>query len=236
MGNEIFPLIFMKRIWHISDTHTHEKMLSIPENIDWLIFSGDESNYNDARNHNECLDFLEWLEKVEIPVKIMIAGNHSFAIEKRLVTKKEIEKRGVIYLENSEIVIDGIKIFGTPYTPSFGNWNFMKDRSKMHKVWDVMSKDVDVIISHGPPKGILDLTYDRNNNLEMCGDSNIKTRLLKEEFSPSLFCFGHLHNCQDIINAGIVKLSEYDITFSNGSVVTDGKFGKITSNGNILEL
>lgn len=226
----------MKKCWHISDTHTNHRMLKIPDNIDWLIFSGDESNTNNAINHNELLDFLNWLEYIDVPVKIMIAGNHSFALEKRMVKKREIEERGIIYLENEEVEIEGIKVFGTPYTPRYGNWNFLKDRAKMHKVWDVMSKDVDVIISHGPPKGILDLTYDRENNLEMCGDSNIKNRLLNKEFSPKLFCFGHLHNCQNIINAGTMKLSGYDTLFSNGSVCTDGKMGQITSNGNILEI
>lgn len=51
----------MKKIWHISDTHGHEKQLKIPEGMDWLIFSGDESNYNDARNYNECIPFFDWL-------------------------------------------------------------------------------------------------------------------------------------------------------------------------------
>ena len=32
------------------------------------------------------------------------------------------------------------------------------------------------------------------------------------------------------------KLSICDTWFSNGSVVTDGKFGKLTSNGNIIEI
>jgi hypothetical protein len=53
---------------------------------------------------------------------------------------------------------------------------------------------------------------------------------------PQYMLFGHIHNCRDIINAGMLKLSAYDTWFSNGSVVTDGKFGKLTSNGNILEV
>lgn len=153
-----------------------------------------------------------------------------------MVTKKEIERKGIIYLENENREIDGIKVFGTPFTPKYGEWVFMKERAKMHKVWDIMESDVEIVISHGPPKGIMDLTYDRENNLNMCGDSNIRTRILKGEFSPKLFCSGHIHNCQNIINAGTMKLSGYDTLFSNGSVCTDGKMGQITSNGNILEI
>jgi hypothetical protein len=54
--------------------------------------------------------------------------------------------------------------------------------------------------------------------------------------NPKLVCFGHIHNCEDIINAGTMKLSVSDTIYSNGSVVTDGKFGKLSSNGNIFEL
>ena len=41
---------------------------------------------------------------------------------------------------------------------------------------------------------------------------------------------------EDIINAGTMKLSISDTIYSNGSVVTDGKFGKLSSNGNIFEI
>jgi hypothetical protein len=34
----------------------------------------------------------------------------------------------------------------------------------------------------------------------------------------------------------MLKLSDYTTQFSNGSVVTDGKFGKLSSNGNIITL
>lgn len=49
-------------------------------------------------------------------------------------------------------------------------------------------------------------------------------------------CFGHIHNCEDIINAGYTKQSSYGTIYSNGSVVTDGKFGITSSNGNIFEI
>ena len=56
------------------------------------------------------------------------------------------------------------------------------------------------------------------------------------DLKPKLCLFGHIHNCEDIINAGIMKLSMRDTIYSNGSVVTDGKFGKLSSNGNIIEI
>ena len=53
---------------------------------------------------------------------------------------------------------------------------------------------------------------------------------------PKLMLSGHIHNTEDIINAGTIQLSGYKTIYSNGSVVTDGKFGQLSSNGNILTI
>jgi Icc-related predicted phosphoesterase len=131
--------------------------------------------------------------------------------------------------------LKGIKIFGSPYTPEFGNWSFMKARHKLDRIWDkAIDDNTDIIIVHGPPKGVLDKSYDRKGMMESCGDKSLLNKVNKVQ--PKLMLFGHIHNCEDIINAGMFKFSTYDTLFSNGSVVTDGKFGKLSSNGNILEL
>jgi hypothetical protein len=49
-------------------------------------------------------------------------------------------------------------------------------------------------------------------------------------------CFGTPEDFEAIIDAGVVKLSAYDTIFSNGSCVTDRKFGVLSSNGNILTI
>lgn len=226
----------MNKIWHFSDTHTYHNLLTIPEDIDIAIFSGDEANPRDPySNEQESLNFLEWYSmSVKAKYKIMIAGNHSTAIEKRLITKEQIEKRGIIYLENSSVEINGLHIWGSPYTPNFCNWSFMKARDKLHNLWESIPENTDICIIHGPPKGVLDLSYSRDNVLEYCGCNALKKRMLK--IQPKLCLFGHIHNCDDIINAGTMKLSGYKTIFSNGSVVTDGKFGRLSSNGNILTI
>ena len=53
---------------------------------------------------------------------------------------------------------------------------------------------------------------------------------------PKFMMFGHIHNNEDIINAGTRVVYGLDTIFSNGSVVTDRKFGKLSSNGNIFEI
>jgi Icc-related predicted phosphoesterase len=223
------------RIWHFSDTHTYHDLLTIPEGIDMAIFSGDCSNPKDPyANEIEVREFINWFYCLPIKYKIYVAGNHDTSIERGFINKETFNEFGIIYLENEEVVIEGIKIWGSPNTPQFGYWAFMKARDKINRVWEHIPDDTDILIVHGPPKGIMDLSYSRAGEVEMCGCSALKKRVLKIE--PKLFLSGHIHNCEDIINAGTLKLSSYKTIFSNGSVVTDGKFGKLSSNGNILEI
>jgi Icc-related predicted phosphoesterase len=226
----------MLKIWHISDTHTFHDLLKIPEGIDIVIFSGDCSNPRDPyTNEPEVRRFIDWFGDLPIKHKIFVAGNHDSSIEKRLVKKVDFTDNDIHYLENETIDVDGIKIFGSPFTPTFGNWAFNKDRNKLEKMWrKAIDLDVSIIIVHGPPKGILDLSYDRKNLIESCGDKSLMNRVM--EVNPKFMMFGHIHNCKDIVNAGTRTIPGLDTIFSNGSVVTDGKFGKLSSHGNIFEI
>jgi Icc-related predicted phosphoesterase len=224
------------RILHISDTHTYHDLLKIPSGLDMIIHSGDCSNPRDPyKNESEVRDFIDWYKEIPVKHKIYVAGNHDTSIEKGLVTKDDFKNAGIIYLENESVVIDGIKIFGSPHTPNFGNWAFMKERTKLERFWRLaIDEDVNIVVTHGPPKGILDKSYDRENNLECCGDKSLLNRIL--EVQPTYSLFGHIHNCKDIVNAGVQKLSVCNTFFSNGSVVTDGRFGKLSSNGNLITI
>lgn len=225
------------KIWHISDTHTYHNLLEVPTDIDMVIFSGDCSNPRDPySNEPEVRDFIYWYRTLKIPYKIFVAGNHDTSIEKKFVTKKDFEDRGIIYLENESITIDGIKIFGSPYSPTFGfGWAFNKDRTKLERIWrNIIDEDVDIVITHGPPKGTLDLSFDRAGNLERCGDKSLLNRVM--EVNPRLCLFGHIHNSMDVANQGTMTLSGLDTIFSNASVMKDGRFGKLTSNGNIFTI
>lgn len=234
---DLFPKkeVKPKRIWHISDTHSYHRLLTIPENIDIVIHSGDESNYKDQyQNEPEFRDFILWFANLKIKHKVFIAGNHSSFI---FHNKKEVNKickdLNIIYLENDWTLIDGISIWGSPITPNFGNWWFMKDRSKMDKLYSSIPEWIDVVVSHGPPQKKLDLSYDRDGRLEYCGCKSLANHI-ENRIKPALVCFGHIHSSQNCINAGILYMN--NIYYSNGSVVTDNKFGKLTSNGNIFEI
>lgn len=225
------------KILHISDTHGSHSLLQIPQGLDMIIFSGDESNYYDVwTNEPECRDFINWFANQNAKYKIMIGGNHSsYAAKNTREFRQLCKDKNIIYLENEGIEIEGLKIWGSPYSPTFGNWHFMKSRDKMDRLWQNIPEDTDILITHTPPKGCLDLSYNRNHELEFCGCSALLRHVFRVK--PKIHMYGHIHNSRDgILNAGQMRLANLDTIFSNGSVVTDGKFGKLSSNGNVFEI
>jgi len=223
------------KTWAISDTHRQHRFLNIPDNIDLIIHAGDSTNYYDwVNNQPEFEDFIDWFSKLSIKYKVLIAGNHdAWAIKKYNIER--VKELGIIYLEHEYTEIEGKLIFGSPYTPTFGNWHFMKDRGKLGKYWEAISENIDILVTHGPCKGILDLSHDKNHKLEYCGDSALTKAVFKNK--PKYHIFGHIHNSEGCFNSGVLKLSAYETTFINASCVTDGKFDQgVSSNGYVFNI
>ena len=228
------------KIWHISDTHDYHHLLDIPtdEGIDMVIHSGDASNFRDtASNLPEMTRFMAWFAKLPFEKKIYVAGNHDAAVASRRITAEDFAAIGAIYLEDSGVEIEGRYFYGSPWTPTFNDWHFNRARHKMYKTWRAVPENTHCLITHGPPHGILDLTEKPNTDrqrrhLEMVGDKTLRD--LVQAIQCPFHLFGHVHNYKQIRNAGVFV--EHGITYSNGSVVTDADFGKVTSNGNILDI
>ena len=229
------------KILHISDTHGYHGTFpeSRFEGIDVVVHSGDCSNYRDPyRNEPEVRNFIEWYKNVPVKHKIYVAGNHDTSIERRMVTPGDFAAAGIIYLENQGTTIDGVKFWGSPITPTFFDWAFMKARDKTHKVWAQIPDETDVLIVHGPPKGVRDLSFSRDGELEMCGCSSLMKRCWALKDTLKLVCFGHIHNMDGVdTNQGVAHYSRTKTVFSNAACVYDGRFDLgLTSHGNILEL
>lgn len=219
-------------IKHISDTHCHHKDLRLEKEITTIIHSGDCTNsYNLVQNQIEFEDFLLWYANLDIKNKILIPGNHdAWAMKKYNIDK--VKDYGIIYLDHEEKYVDGNLIFGSPYTPTFGEWYFMKDRSKINKYWEQLYEGIDILVTHGPPKGILDLSHNKNHELEYCGDNALLKHVLR--IKPKYHLFGHIHNSEGCYNQGL-RIYD-DIIFSNAACVTDRRFDLgLTSQGILLK-
>ena len=222
------------KIHHIGCTHMTHDQLNIPKDTDLLIHSGDWANYRDeVKNELECKQFIEWVGKElsHIPYKIFVPGNHNTFECNNLKYARGLWKEvGVELLIDEHIEVEGYKIFGSPYTPSFGNWAFMADRGKLYKRWcNAIDDDVDILITHGPPKGILDL----NGDMNQVGDSALLTRI-QTLYNLKLHTFSHIHSNSNQRNTGV--LYRDGVYYSNGSVVMDGELYKSKFNGNTITI
>lgn len=170
----------------ISDTHTHHKKIQLPSG-DVIIHAGDFSRKGTL---SDIRKFAKWYGETPFKYKIVIAGNHDFGFENedRGEAEKLLADNGIVYLNDSGIIIDGINFWGSPVQPTFHNWAFNRDRGndiKMH--WDLIPADTDVLITHGPPKDILDLCA----HGERVGCADLLDAV--ERVRPKYHIFGHIH-------------------------------------------
>ena len=151
-----------------------------------LLHAGDISYKGDRR---EIEDFLEWFGKLPYAHKIFIAGNHDFFFEREKpeIIRKSIPET-VHYLKDEEIVIDGIKIWGSPYTPWFFRWAFNKRRGvSLASHWENIPADADIVLTHGPVYGILDVVI----NEQHAGDKDLFKKIM--QVKPKVHVCGHIH-------------------------------------------
>jgi Icc-related predicted phosphoesterase len=219
------------RVWFISDTHGEHLSLHVPPNVDLVIHCGDESNSGDAfLNEPEARLFFEWYSELEIPTKVFVPGNHSTAIEHGLIRSSDYPK--VKFLVHALEEWNGINIFGSPYTPEFFNWSYMKPRSELDAVWQSIPDGIDILITHGPPKGIRDVTKDFESREPVHVGSKSLRRHVESRIKPRIHAFGHIHDEKGIQNFGTT--TSQGIQFINCSACDLS--GRLRNHGVIFDL
>lgn len=175
----------------ISDTHDNHEQVNVPDG-DILIHAGDFTCHKEPIIQ-KTIDFNNWLGKLPHKYKVVIAGNHDTLFEKNPYLARSLITNAV-YLEDSGITIDGLNIWGSPYTPFWADWAFnVKPFELLIDHWKLIPENTDVLITHGPPYGICDLNVLGTHTVEgsHCGD-----RFLLEEkmrLKLKLHVFGHIH-------------------------------------------
>lgn len=180
----------------ISDTHGKHEAIELPKG-DMIIHAGDITSSGQKK---QVMSFLNWFKSLDYQYKIFICGNHDFLFEKSKAYAKSKVPQGVIYLQDNSIEIEGIKIYGSPYTPKFFDWAFMgQGRCEMKRIWKYIPNNTDILITHGPPYSILD----SNDDGESCGCEDLLERIMTVK--PKVHVFGHIHE-------------SYGIWSSNGTI------------------
>jgi len=187
------------KIMFLSDTHGRH--LEITElygelpYVDIIVHSGDCTRYGEFE---ETDLFMNWFSKQNAKHKVLVAGNHDFVLQ-------QMDRRnwllannyGVTYLEDSFINIDGIGIYGSPWSPVFGMWAFMKHRNaELDEVWQKVPTDgsVDLLVTHTPRYGRFDVSVRGNYNV---GCEMLANRI--NDIHPKVHVFGHIHECGGMI-------------------------------------
>lgn len=177
----------------IADLHGHQPEL---EGGDLLIVAGD------CTSGNKCSDwfcFWYWLDRLKYKYKIVVAGNHD-----EFLISGAVSAGGDYYLQDNGCDIDGLKIWGSPWTPRFPGQNpkamaFTDERENMAKYWAAIPEGLDILVTHGPPYGVLDavvrppepfmdmLVFDH------CGDESLQAAVRRAK--SRCHVYGHIHSC-----------------------------------------
>ena len=174
----------------VSDTHGHKPKL--PDG-DVLIHCGDFSGMGSIK---ELANFNQWFSSQPHQYKIVVPGNHDGAVVN--FGHLLIESGNILLLDNM-VTIEGKTFYGSPWTPTFGDWYFMKDRGPaIAERWSRIPENLDVLITHGPPMGVMNWS---NYSKEHIGCVNLLKKVL--EVKPKIHCFGHVHTPGIVVQHGI---------------------------------
>ncbi len=184
----------------ISDTHSmHRRIPEIPEG-DVLIHSGDCLG---AGTLDNLEDLNDWLGTLPHRHKIIIAGNHDWVFQEAPDLARDVLTNAT-YLEDSGVEIEGLRFWGSPWTPTFMDWAFMLDRGEaLHEKWELIPDNTDVLITHGPPKGFGDgasLGFQCQN----VGCDQLLDRI--QQLALKAHIFGHIHEGYGEYSLGKTRL------------------------------
>lgn len=196
----------------LSDTHGRHRRVVVPDG-DVLVHCGD---FTQRGTHAEIRDFNDWLGSLPHRHKLVIAGNHDLSMDAAeyrthwTATWRHREFQdpalsrallsNCVYVENRSVVIEGVKIYGSPMTPPIPGrvmaFNVARGFAAQQH-WAKVPADVDVLLTHGPPHGVLDKVFTGAH----VGDETLLKEVLSR-YRPQFHVFGHIHEAYGATRVG----------------------------------
>jgi Icc-related predicted phosphoesterase len=177
----------MMKIVAFSDIHGQYRNKELREWFDkhpgdLLLFAGDAQ----CGTSDNCKHFLIWMNSLPYKQKILVFGNHDGDWENTMEISYKYKTLTVLH--DSFTIVDGIKIYGTPWSRKFGDWFFMLPEENLAPLFDAIPDDTNILLTHSPAFGIRDMT----RRGEAAGSTNLRKRIgeLKE---LKLHVSGHIH-------------------------------------------
>lgn len=171
------------RIVAMADTHGEHDGLQVPDG-DVLIHAGDLTQRGTERELREVADFLRALPHRH---KLVVAGNHDFLFQRAPAQARALFD-GLTYLEDGEVTVEGLRVWGSPWQPWFHDWAFNLRRGPaIDAKWQLIPSGIDVLVTHGPPAGLGDRCWDG----ERVGCADLLRHV--DRVQPQVHLFGHIH-------------------------------------------
>lgn len=170
------------RVVCVADTHELHRDVVVPYG-DLLIHAGDFTFFSKRRSI--VRDFDAWLGELPHRHKIVVPGNHEYVLED--VRNRNLITNAILLLD-SGVEIEGSRVWGSPGTPLYGGAFGMSDHLDRQRRWSQIPPDTDILITHGPPFGILDGSPTSEVHE---GDPELLT--VFDRVHPVLHVCGHIH-------------------------------------------
>lgn len=161
--------------WMKSLTDAGKRVIMTPGNHDLMLYRG-------------------YIEKNNLPMDYYCRH----ILRAHPLTAEDLKKMcGCEVLIDESITLEnGTKIYGTPWSPLFYNWAFMKDENDLLEIFSKIPDDTDILLSHTPPKEETDFwkvdisDYDRTVH---CGSSSLYKAIEGRLEKADIYC-GHIHS------------------------------------------
>lgn len=199
-----------------------------------------------AGNHDKPLDVETWLSAAPHSQPGETWTDASMSRVRALYDDGPLghDARGSLrLLHHSDISVGGLRMFGSPYvglTPKRQAMTpddprrcegFVRDHARLEELYAAIPANLDVLVTHGPPLGILDSSVQYGGVQRptpiAIGSRALRDRLLamKPTERPRLHVFGHEHDAR-----GFVCDEELGCIFVNAAAV-DGDRGIVAKGG-----
>ena len=156
---------------------------------DLLIHAGDFTNV--SKSQVEIADFNTWLGDLPYRHRIVIPGNHEFFLEAD-PSKRSLLSNATVLI-NEPLQIEGLRIWGSPVTPLYGGAFGMSSGADRKGLYAEIPDDIDILITHGPPFGLLDVAP---NSTSHAGCRELLVAVMRVK--PRLHVFGHIHGAHGV--------------------------------------
>ncbi len=180
----------MPRIVCLSDTHNRmpSDRLVVPDG-DILVHSGDLTMMGKEK---ELLQANAWFGSLPHRHKVFCAGNHDWLFQED-PEKARALMANAVWLQDQEVTIEGLRIYGAAWQPTFFDWAFNLDRgAPIREKWNLIPPGIDVLLTHGPAYGYGDWVQNRwSPNGKRVGCEDLLDAIIRTK--PALHVSGHIH-------------------------------------------